>query len=171
LLEVYEAINKRKSIRKYKKEKISEKILWKILQAAHQAPSGLNDQPWKIIVVREENNKNRLTEATLGQNFLRQAPVVLAAVAMGSLECMYCGVPRYPIDVALALDHISIAAVEEGLGTCWVCAFNQDMVRNVLKVPQQYMVVALMSLGYPDDERKKIRKKTIQELVSFERFN
>jgi len=84
---------------------------------------------------------------------------------------MLCGVPAYPVDAAIAVDHITLAAVEEGLGTCWIGAFRQEMVRSALGIPDKYMVAALLTLGYPRGGGNPKTRKPLNERVCFDKFN
>lgn len=167
---VREAIQKRRSVRSYQQKSISEKQLRKVLEAARLAPSASNRQPWKFVVVRDEEKRKKLATAAAHQSFVGEAPVVIAAVALNPDHVMRCEVPSYPIDLAIAVDHITLAAVEEGLGTCWIGAFYQDEVKNILDIPDQYTVVALLPLGYPDDTPKKKSRKSLEKIVCYESF-
>ena len=93
------------------------------------------------------------------QSFVGEAPVVIVGCAETDGHIMSCGQPSYPIDVAIALDHISLAAVEYGLGTCWIGAFNEKKVKEILAIPDEIRVVELMPIGYPVDQsaKEKIR--------------
>ena len=84
-----------------------------------------------------------------GQNFVGEAPVVIVACGVTDGYVMSCGQSSYPIDVAIALDHISLAAVELGLGTCWIGAFYEDKIKEILGIPNGVRVVDLMPIGYP----------------------
>jgi nitroreductase len=96
--------------------------------------------------------------------------VVIAAVATGPERVMLCGVPAYPVDVAIVVDHITLAATEEGLATCWIGAFKQEMAREALRIPNKYVVVVLLTLGFPGGEGRPKTRKPIEQLVCFETF-
>jgi nitroreductase len=83
---------------------------------------------------------------------------------------MTCGVPRYAVDLAIAIEHMTLAAVEEGLGTCWIGAFSQERVREILRVPQKYQVVTVLPLGFPRHEGGTKIRKSLQEIVCYETF-
>ena len=99
------------------------------------------------------------SEAANGQSFVGRAPVVIAACAGTDEHVMSCGQLCYPIDVAIALDHSSLAAVEQGLGTCWVGAFNEQKVKEILGIPEEVRVVALMPIGYPATQKIKEKNR------------
>ena len=99
-----------------------------------------------------------------------KAPVVIVAVATYPEYVMRCGVPAYAVDLAIAVDHITLAAVDEGLGTCWVGAFSQDEARVAVGVPQNYRIVALLPLGFPKEENRPKLRKSLDEIVCYETF-
>ena len=169
-MDVSEAIRKRQSIRAYKDEPVPEEKLERILEAARLAPSASNRQSWKFIVVKDVQRRRELGIAASGQSFVGEAPVIIAAIATEPKGMMTCEVPRYAVDLAIAVEHIALTAVEEGLGTCWIGAFSQKKVKEILEVPEQYQVVTILPLGFPrQEERIKVRKST-KEIVCYETF-
>ena len=148
-MELKEVIKNRKSIREYEDKPIPEDKLLRVLEAARLAPSGGNRQEWKFVVVRDIQRRQKLAQAAEGQTFVGQAPVVIAAVATQPNPMMICGVPAYAVDLSIAVDHITLAAVDEGLGTCWIGAFSQEAARKILNVPAKYKIVALMPSRFP----------------------
>lgn len=169
-MELKETIKRRQSIRSYKDRPVPEEKLRNVLEAARLAPSAGNRQPWKFIVVREKRRRQQLGEAANGQTFVGEAPVIIAAVATRPEHVMSCGVPSYPVDLAIAVDHMTLAAVDEGLGTCWIGAFSQEKVREILKIPDKYRVVILFPLGFPEEERKTKIREPLQKIVCHETF-
>jgi nitroreductase len=169
-MELKEVIKKRQSIRNYKDRPIPEEKLRKVLEAARLAPSGSNRQDMKLVVVRDYETRRALAQAANGQAFVGQAPVVIAAVATRAENIMGCEVPNYPVDLAIAVDHMTLAAVDEGLGTCWIGAFSQGGVKQILKIPDKYKVVALLPLGFPSKEQETKVRKSLEEIVCYETF-
>ncbi|KPJ50371.1 nitroreductase [candidate division TA06 bacterium DG_26] len=170
-MKIAELIKERRSVRSYKDMDVPDEKLISILNAARMAPSAGNRQPWKFIVVREKKKREALGRAASGQGFVAEAPVVIAAVALYPDRVMECGVPSYAVDLAIAVDHMTLAAVEEGLGTCWIGAFSQNEVRKILGIPQSHTVVTLLPLGFPaDTPRSKIRRP-LEEIVCYESFS
>ncbi|MBO8126953.1 MAG: nitroreductase family protein [Firmicutes bacterium] len=169
-MNVYEAIENRRSVRKYEQKDIPMEVLTRILNAARLAPSANNRQDWKFIVVKDPELKKKVAEAARGQSFVGEASVIIAGVALNPEKLMSCEVPAYAVDLAIAMTQITLAAVEEGLGTCWIGAFDQAKVKELLGIPAEYKVVELMPLGYPADKpRTKIRKR-LEEVVAYDRF-
>jgi nitroreductase len=170
-VELMEIIEKRRSVRAYKTQEISDEKLSKVLEAARLAPSASNRQPWKFVVVRDPAKRGELAKASRGQSFVGEAPIVIAGVALEPERVMSCGVPAYAVDLAIALEHIALAAQDEGLGTCWIGAFSQEEVKKILGVPDQYKVVALMPIGYPEDAPGPKTRKPLDDIVCYERFS
>jgi nitroreductase len=168
---VQDAIRSRYSVRAYQDRPVEQDKLLAVLEAARLAPSGGNRQPWKFVVVRDAQTRGAMMAACSGQAFIGQAPVVIAAVGTMSDRVMKCQVPGDPVDVAIAIDHMTLAAVELGLGTCWVGAFDQDAVRRVLGVPDSAKVIEVLALGYPADKPRAKDRKAMEEIVCWERWS
>mgnify|MGYP001470582133 FL=1 len=167
-MDLAEAIRKRRSIRKYLPRKIENDKLDRVLEAGRLAPSARNLQEWKFIVVRDDGRRKRLAEAAKGQTFVGEAPVVIAACATITDYVMTCGQLTYPIDLAIAVEHMVLAAAAEGLGTCWIGAFYEEEVKKVLSIPPEIRVVALLPMGYPDESPAPRPRKEMDEIVAFE---
>jgi len=150
-MDVYDAIRTRKSVRAYLDKPVEPEKLERVLEAARLAPSANNIQEWRFVVVTDADKRRRLAEEAAGQSFIAAAPVVIAACAQTDGKVMRCGLVCHPIDVAIAIDHLTLAATAEGLGTCWIGAFDPQVVREILGIPRQIVVVELLPLGYPKD--------------------
>ena len=170
-MDLYEIIRTRRSVRRYQDKPVPEDGLNRILDAARLAPSARNAQAWKFIVVRDPARRRQVAEAANNQTFIAQAPVVIAAVGLDPERMMHCEVPPYAVDLAIAVDHITLAAVQEGLGTCWIGAFSQERAGQVLGVPSSYKIVALLPLGYPADTPRAKSRKSMEEIVCYEQFS
>ena len=169
-MELKEAIKKRCSIRDYEDKPVPEEKLLKILEAARLAPSASNRQQWKFIIVRDDNRRQALARATGGQAHVAMAPVIIAAVATMPEYVMRCGVPAHIVDLSIAVDHMTLAAVDEGLGTCWIGAFSQEEARDILEVPENYRIVTLFPLGFPRQPGKPKTRKSLEEIICYETF-
>lgn len=168
-MDVSRAIKERRSVRSYEAREVSETDLNKILEAAHLAPSAGNRQLWKFIVVRDKKRREALAKAAR-QSFVGEAPIIIAAVALDPCHVMGCGVPSYAVDLAIAVDHMTLQAVELGLGSCWIGAFSQEEVKCILKIPEPCKVVALLPIGYPSGPPSAKIRKSIEEIVCYETF-
>ncbi|MGB9742917.1 MAG: nitroreductase family protein [bacterium] len=171
-MEFYEVIRRRMSVRAYKPDPVPDEVLNRILEAGRLAPSAKNLQPWKFIVVRDDKIRQELVPACRNQAFIAQAPLVICACAL--LEQAWKGMGGYwsaaEVDVTIALEHIILAAANEGLGTCWIGAFTESEVRRVLAIPEGVKPVALTPLGYPAQEPKPRPRKEIKEIVCFDHY-
>lgn len=168
------AIN-RYSSRKYKDTPVEEEKLIKVLEAARIAPSAVNKQPWHIIVVRDAENRKNLCK-TYKRDWLKQAPVILVMCGDHSVAWKRSVDNKYhtDIDVSIATDHITLAATELGLATCWVCNFDVKKCAGLFGLPEHIEPIALIPLGYPADEpdltRHTSKRKSLREIVHWETF-
>jgi nitroreductase len=170
-MDVYEAIRTRKSVRSYLDKPVEPDKLERILGAARLAPSANNRQEWRFVVVSDPEVRRRLADEGAGQRFVGEAPVVIAACAETDGRKMRCGMPCFPIDVAIAIDHITLAAAGEGLGTCWIGAFDPQKVRSILGIPGEVEVVELLTLGYPRDPKAEGKSRLpLDTIVHRERW-
>ncbi|MDD2731948.1 MAG: nitroreductase family protein [Candidatus Pacebacteria bacterium] len=169
-MDIYEAIEQRRSVRAFRQDPINDEILLKILEAVRLAPSAHNSQEYKFIVVKDSDKKKELAKAS-NQSFISEAPLVIVGVSLNPKHIMTSGVPAYAVDVAVAMDHLTLAASSEGLGTCWIGSFSQDEIRKILSIPVQYKVVALMPVGVPYDEPSVKSRKSLKDLICRENFS
>ncbi len=170
-MDVIDAIKARKSVRNYLNKAVEEEKLIAILEAGRLAPSASNRQEWRFVIVRDLETKRRLAEIANGQTFIGEAPVVIVACAETDGHVMRCGQPCYPIDVAIALDHLTLAATELGLGTCWIGAFDENKVKEILRIPAEIRVVGLMPLGYAVDSSVTSKNRLpLEKIVKYERW-
>lgn len=169
-MDVFEAIKLRESVRDYENKEIEEEKIISVLEAARLAPSAKNMQEWRFVVVRNKNTRQKLMEAANNQKFVGEAPVVIAACAETDEHKMTCGQPAYTIDVAIAIDHLTLMAVKEGLGTCWIGSFYEDKVKEILNIPKQIRIVQLVTLGYPKFLRKYKLRKGLNKIVKYEKW-
>ena len=168
-MNLMQAIRARRSIRDFQDRPVEEEKLSAVLEAGRLAPSARNMQDCRFIVVRDSATRMRLAKAARDQQFVGQAPVVIAACGTSDLV-MTCGQPAYAIDVAIAVDHMTLAAVELDLGTCWIGAFYEDKVKEILGVPKEIRVVALLPLGYPAEEPGPRPRKSPDEVIAWEHW-
>lgn len=166
---ILDAIQQRYSVRQYQDRPVEAEKLERVLEAARLAPSASNRQVWRFVVVRDPQRRAALVQAC-GQPFVGEAPVVLVACAADTTRVMRCGLKCHPIDVAIALEHIALQAVAEGLGTCWIGAFDQQAVKAVIGAPEEVEVVELMPLGYPAVPPPPKQRRPLSEIVMNERW-
>ena len=168
---VMEAIRTRKSVRAYVDKPVEEEKLNSILEAGRLAPSASNRQEWRFVIARGLGTRKKLAEAASGQAFVGKAPIVIVASADTDGHMMKCGQLCYPIDVAIALDHMTLAAVQLGLGTCWIGMFEEKKVKKILDIPEKIRVVGLMPLGYPVNPSAVEKKRLpLDRIVKYEHW-
>jgi len=168
-MEFKELIEKRYSVRAYKPDPVEDEKLHQVLRAAHLAPTAANRQPFQIIVIHTTGREQKLRRI-YNKDWFVQAPLVICA----------CGTPAQgwvrrddgksycDVDVAIAMDHLILAAADIGLGTCWIAAFDPTAAREVLGLPDDVEPIVFTPLGYPADQLKPKRRKPLSELVRYE---
>ena len=163
-------IKNRYSVRSYQPRPVEKEKLLAVLEAARLAPSAKNVQEGRFIVVQDEAVRRKLMVAANNQAFVGEAPVVIACCAAKADYVMRCGQTAYPIDLAIAIDHMTLQAVEEGLGTCWVGSFYEEQVKTILGIPKNIRVVELLALGYPQDRPKAKNRLPLDKIACFEKW-
>jgi nitroreductase len=155
-MNVFEAITKRRTIRKFKQEEISVDILKKLVDAGRLAPQGANLQPVKYIIVNERNLLEPIYETTSWAGYIRpegdpkegEKPVAYIVVLIDT-EIKKAG---YDVDAGAAVENLLLAACEEGIGTCWLGAINRENIKKILNVPDRYIIHTMVALGYAAEE-------------------
>jgi len=170
-MEFYEILNKRRSIRSYKNKPLPEDKLLKVLEAARLSQSAINRQPWRFIIIQNESNKKKIAEICKGKKWVAEASVVLAGIAVNTDYRMGNGRPASDIDLSIALTQISLAAVDQGLGTCWIGSFKYDEAMEYLKIPKDNILVGFMTLGYPNESPAPKSRKPMEEIIFREFWN
>jgi nitroreductase len=149
---------------------VPEDKLKRILETARLAQSGGNRQQWKFVVVKDAAKRQQIMQAANNQPHVGQAPVIIAAVSLDPVRMMLCDVPSYAVDLSIAVENMALAAIDEGLGSCWIGAFSQDKAREAIDVPDKYKVVALLPLGYPKEEIAARPRKSFAEIICYDTF-
>lgn len=172
LLDVTEAIMRRRSVRSFEDKEVPREKLEEIMDSVRMAPSAKNKQDWKFIIVTDDEKKEELYRSANKQGFVKQASAVIAGITTDPGYRMSCGVPSGIVDLAIALDHLTLKATEEGLGTCWIGAFDQEKAKEVLGVPEEHEIIALMPIGYPKTplEEKSKRRAKLEEIISYNTY-
>ncbi|MCK5628773.1 nitroreductase family protein [Candidatus Bathyarchaeota archaeon] len=155
----------RRSIRRYKKKEIPPEVLNKILEAGRQAPSAANQQPFRFVIVSDAKLKQELSG--LFSRFIKDAPLVIVGCA--DVKAVLTG-KWAPIDTAIAMQNMVIAAWTLGVGSCWIGSFKEDKVKQLLNIPPSWKVVGFISLGYPSEQPKPRKKKPQKKLFSYNKF-
>lgn len=200
MLKTREAIEKRRSIRRYKPDPIPDEIITALLEAARLAPSGCNAQPWRFKVVRDDDTKRQLAKAAFDQHFIADVPVVLVCCAdisgylagtvsgiedldrTGALEKRVAGIildkmammnsaplewmaPRIAFNVAIAVEHIVLRALDYGLGSCWIRLLDEQAIKSIFGWGEGLHVVCLLPLGYPAEDPGPRKRMPLEEIL------
>jgi len=195
-----EAIENRRSIRKFKPDSITDEILMELLESARLAPSGCNSQPWRFKIVRDEATKKQLQEFSFDQKFVSEAPVVLVVCAdvQGYLDGRVSGVQdlgeigvfddniceilhkttkaksqlkiedlqkSVAFNIAIAIEHIALRALDFGLGTCWMRLIDEKAIREYFGWDKNLYPVAVLPIGYPDENPKPRKRRPMEDLL------
>ncbi|NVM52305.1 MAG: nitroreductase family protein [Candidatus Helarchaeota archaeon] len=163
-MNVKEAIQKRRSIRNFRPGPIPEEQLQILMKAAQLAPSASNNQPYKFIIVKDDEVKKRLQRLGSIQDFITDAAVIFVGVGFAQYE------KWNKVNLGIAIQHIFLQAVELGLGACWIGAFNEEKVKKVLQIPQDMNVIALLPVGIPDEDPPARPRKSIEDLFSMDNY-
>ncbi len=181
-MEFSELIKIRQSVRIYSDKAVEKEKIEKCLEAARIAPSASNSQPWKYIVVNDEELKNKVAKATFDKivsfnKFAVQAPVIIVIVMERPKLITQIGVALkkrdFPlIDIGISAEHFCLEATELGLGTCMLGWFNQKKIKTLLNIPMEKTLGLVITLGYPPEDytlREKIRKDK-SEVVGYNKY-
>lgn len=200
LLSTKEAINRRRSIRKFKPDPVPDKCITALLESARLAPSGCNAQPWRFKVVRDSAKKHHLAKAAHNQMFIAEAPVVIVCCAdiKGYLDGSVSGIQdlgkigavegsivrvllksieqmntytveqlgaRIAANVAIAIEHMVLRALDFGLGTCWIRFLDVERIKKMFGWGDNIFVVALLPVGYPVESPAPRKRLSLEALL------
>ncbi len=169
-MEFLELAKKRYSVRDYSEKPVDDVLLDKVLEAGRLAPSACNNQPWVFIVIRDEDSRKKLESVYTREWFLR-APVIIAVCCDRSASWKRAdGKDFGDVDAAIALDHMTLAAAEAGLGTCWVANFNAAEARKLLMLPANIDPIAFTPVGYPGPEAKPKKSRKGRDEIVFREY-
>lgn len=200
MLTTKEAIEERRSIRKFKPDPVPDELLAELLDAARLAPSGCNAQPWRFKIVKDDETKKKLARAAFDQPFIAAAPVVLVCCAdikgyvegmvsstedlgrIGAVEDRVVKIilqasdrlsempleqvgPRIALNVAIAVEHIALRALDFGLGSCWIRLIDEPAIKGIFGWDDNLHVVALLPLGYPAEAPLPRKRRALEDIL------
>lgn len=201
MLTVKDAIEQRRSIRKFKSDPIPDKYITALLDSARLAPSGSNSQPWRFKIVKDQQTKEKLVKAAYDQLFIAQAPVVIVCCAdikgyfdgslsgtqdLGKIAAIEDRVVKIvtnlmneteesldikdvgssvALNVAIAIEHIILRALDFGLGSCWIKLTHDQMVKDIFGWDENIHFVALLPIGYPDESPAPRKRLKIEDIL------
>ncbi|MEL7564609.1 MAG: nitroreductase family protein [Dehalobacterium sp.] len=163
------------SVRSYKDAAVEEEKIMQVLEAGRIAPSAVNFQPVHFIVLRDDEQKKKAA-LSYKRDWIQKAPVIIVICGDHNKSWRrFDGKDHCDIDAAIAIDHMTLAATELGLGTCWVCAFDSMECHKALGLPHHLEVIALLPIGYPDrqadTQRHETQRKRLEEIVSWDKYD
>ncbi len=167
-MEFATVVRERRSIRKYRPDPVPGEKLDRVLEAARLAPSWANGQCWTFIAVTDPKVKREL--ALAGNEWTEHAPAVVVACADPSKSGTKGDQSYYLLDIGIAMEHLVLAAHDQGLGTCWVGWFDESKAKKALRVPADIRVVALTPLGYADERPEPRPRKSMEQIVRRDRW-
>ena len=170
-MEYSELIAARYSVRDYKPDPIEEEKLQKVLEAARLAPTAANRQPFQLLVIRTAERQEELRQIYRRDWFV-SAPLIICAVGVPSQGWIRSEDKRryLDVDVAIVMDHLILEATNQGLGTCWIAAFNAQIARSLLGLPDHVEPLIFTPLGYPADLPSPKERKSLNTLVRYDRW-
>lgn len=168
-MDLYEAIKTRYSCRNYASKPVEKEKLDRIIEAARLAPSAKNLQDWRFIIVTDEKLRKEVAIAANEQMFIASAPVIIVGCSNSDYR-MRCGQPIAPIDVAIAMEHIALAAAAEGLASCWIGSFYPEKLKPILGIPDRIEVIELMPIGYPADKPVHRPRENVEKIVCYDKW-
>ncbi|MBS7658822.1 MAG: nitroreductase family protein [Candidatus Bathyarchaeia archaeon] len=165
-MDFIELIKSRRSVRKYQDKPISDEILRKLLEAAHWAPSAHNSQPWEFIIIKDEEIKRRIAEASFWGKFLSKAPVGIAIVINPTKS-------NHPVeDGAAATQNLLLAAHALGLGACWIGSYGsiwENKAKEILGIPNNLRLLSIVAIGYPAEKPSSTRK-SLESIIHLNKY-
>jgi nitroreductase len=169
-MEFSRVIERRYSVRAYKPDPVEQDKLERVLEAARLAPTAVNFQPFQLIVIHTEGREDELNRIYRKDWFV-QPPLVIAACGLSERGWVRRDGRSYlDVDTGIVMDHLILAATNEGLGTCWIGNFDVDAAREVLGLPDDVEPIAFTPLGYADDKPRAKKRRPLGELMRYERW-
>jgi nitroreductase len=174
VMEIFSTIEGRRSIRRFKKEPIKDSLIYKIVSAGIWAPSAGNLQSWEVILVKDPEKKQKLSEAAFFRDFIAEAPTIIVLCANQQVSgAIYDerGLELYCIqDAACAAQNMLLATHALGLGACWVGAFDEQSVSDALSIPSFVRPVALLPIGYPNEKPFAPPRRDLDDFLHFNKY-
>lgn len=166
-MEYFETIKKRCSVRAYKSDEVEKEKLGMVLEAGRLAPTAVNFQPFKILVISTKGKEEELKKI-YKQDWFSQPPFIIGVCSIPEKAWVRRDNKNYSdVDASIVMDHMILAATDLGLGTCWVGAFNVDAAREVLNIEESWEPIAFTPLGYAKEDAVPRNKKPIEDIVVY----
>lgn len=174
-MQFYDVIKSRSSVKEFKSTPVDKDSLARAINSAMMSPSWKNNTSYKFILVDDPREKDLIAESIINDNnesarSVKQAPIVAVVVADPSKSGVVEDKEYYLVDSAIAMEHFMLAATNEGYGTCWIGAFDEDKIRQILSIPNSNRVVAMTPIGKTSEEPQHHDKKDVREYVFLNRW-
>jgi nitroreductase len=180
-MEFIDVIKTRNSVREYSQRPVEEEKITYILEVARLAPSTSNRQCWRFIIIKQKDTIEQIAKTSVINRWLKTAPVMIVCCADPTESVRVNSLEYYPVDAAIAIEHLILAATDVGLGTCWIAGFQEEKVKTLLEIPKRIRIIALTPLGYPVERKgiveqitktllKANKRKTLDEITHYEHW-
>jgi nitroreductase len=169
-INILNLIRNRGSIRSYKDKIIPQRELLKIIESARLAQSAANRQPWEFILVTNPAIKGKVAEVANNQSFVGKAAAVIVCLANTEKSAKVGPFEGFLIDLAIAIENMALTSWDLGIGSCWIGAYNEGRLRELLGIPANLRVVSLLTLGYPDEKPEGKHRKPLNEILHYETY-
>jgi nitroreductase len=166
-VELIPEIASRRSIRRFSDQPLPRDVVGRIVEAGRRAPSAKNRQAWRFVIISEAETRQKMETACFGQDYVGEAPVIIALCTTNIDYRMPNGQLSYPVDIGIAGAFMMVQAAHEGLGTCPITTFQEDDVKSLLSVPYQMKVVMLLLAGYPAEEPELTSRLPVERLTGW----
>ena len=167
IMEILKEIQSRKSIRNFKNTAIEKASLERILEAGRLSPSAKNRQPWRFVVIDNNDLKARVQVAAYGQDHVGNAGVIVAACSTNIEYEMPNGQKSYPIDISFAVSYMMLQAEHEGLGSCVITTYDEEELKSFLTIPYSMRIVLLLLIGHTDERLITRDRKSLNQIVAY----
>lgn len=158
-------VRKRYSCRSYKEENVEQEKLEYVMECVRMAPSAVNKQPWMFRIITNEEEKIKLRECYRGSWFGSAPAYIICSILHDQEWVRRDGKHHGDIDIAIAVEHLCLAATEQGLGTCWVCNFDAEKCKQLFQLDENEEPAVLIPIGYPADEPNEKIRKNMNEIL------
>ena len=160
-----ELVKNRYSCRSYQPKDVEQDKLDYIMECVRFAPSAVNKQPWKFRIVSSAEDRKKLCQCYDREWFATAPVIVIASILHDEEWVRFDGKHHGDIDIAIAVEHLCLAATEKSLGTCWVCNFDAELCRKEFALEANEEAAVLIPIGYPADEPKEKKRKPIEKIT------
>jgi nitroreductase len=170
ILSVSETVRNRGTIRRYLDQPISQENLIKIMESARLSQSAANRQPWQFIIVTDASMKKNLSKASRNQESISTAAAVIVCLANPSEAAKVGPFEGFLVDGSIAIENMALTSWELGIGSCWIGAYDEKTIKELMEIPEPIRVISLLTLGYPHEKPKVKNRKILTDILHYERY-